>query len=519
MGLGAGEDLGDVAKGAAMGAGSGALLGPAVSYVADKVTPTAAEAAEKLRNIARTRALKTVMIQKDLKKIPLERQKQIADVALDSGTISPFDNAEDLQPKFAAAAEDAGESIGTILGDIDNRMAAKAGLPDGRLGTIRKAVAERRGADAERVATTNATEKERVTSELEADDFRRRLEGIRQQSAKDSVASRLEQDAADYDMIKEVGNIEMATTDAELKALADKLPPGPKRSAAIRELVERRVLTPRIKPRPVKPAAVASPAPESEILKDLGVPMKDAVAMLRREVTPLFDDPALASQQKEVARLIAGYERQAARGVTLQKASDFKSSLQDTINNFVDTPASHRARLNTQRVLDDFVEGQVLKQSGPDALREYVNEKLKYGAFKQLENRGKEAIDRNAGNSAVSLRDHGVAGTVALGAQNAGPAKQTALAMVAAVANKQLRERGSSAAAVYSDRLSKYLRAAPSTRSPAMNYMLEEYGPTLRAFAARGPAAAATAYYLMSQKDQRFRELDEKAQQEVSQSP
>lgn len=516
MGFGAGEGLGDMASGAMTGAVGGAVAGPIVTKVAEKVTPTAADMANKLREIARTRALKTVMIQKDLKKIPLERQKQIADVALDSGTIEPWNNADDLLPKYEAARKDAGETIGTILGDIDNEMAAKAGLPDGKLATVRRAVAERRQADAERVASANAAEKGRAAAEREAEELRQAVAAEKQRAAKAFYSSQLEQEASVLDGMRESGNIRPLRTDAELQALVEKQPPGPQRSKAIRDLVERRVLTPNIRPRPIQPAAVAAPAPESEILKDLGVPMKDAVAMLRREVVPLFDDPALSTQAAEIERLIAGYENQAARGVTLQKAADFKSSLQDTINNFADTPASQKARLNTQRVIDDFVEGQVLRQAGPDALREYVNEKLKYGAFAQLAARGKEAVDRNAGNRAVSLTDHGVGGTAALSASDQPWGIRAAIGAAASFANKQVRERGSSTAAVYADRLSKYLRSPEANRSPAVNFMLEEYGPTLRAFAARGPAAAATAYYLMSQRDQRFRELDEQAQKEVT---
>lgn len=553
MGVGAGDGLGDLAKGAAMGAASGAALGPATEWLAEKVTPTAADLANKLRETARTRALKTVMIQKDLKKIPLERQRQIADVALDSGTIEPFDNATDLHPKFEAARAEAGEDIGSTLGGIDDEMAAKVGLPDGRLGTIRNAVAERRAANKEWMDADAAVQFDRAAEAKDAEEMRQAVAAERMKAAKESMASQLESKAGAYDSAREAGNVRPLRTDAELQALAEKLPPGPERSAAIRELVERRVLAPmkpaaapssgrkvptldevkaiadRIPPGPERADAIRElmaskaappeplePATEDEILDGLGVPMKDAVAMLKREVLPLFDDPALASQAKEVKRLIAGYEDHAARGVTLQKASSFKSNLQKTISKFDETPASQQARLNTQRVLDDFVEGQVLKHAGPDALREYVDSKAKYGAFAELQKHAKEAMDRNAGNRAVSLTDHGVAGTVVVANPEATGTWKAALAAGSAFANKQLRERGSSAAAVYADRLSKYLRAAPNTRSPTMNYMLEEYGPTLRAFAARGPAAAATAYYLMSQKDQRFRELDEKAQQEVA---
>lgn len=557
MGAGVGEGLKDVATGAAMGGASGAVLGPAVSWVADKVTPTAADLANKLRTEARERALKTVMIQKDLKKIPLERQQQIADVALDSGTISPFDNAANLEPKFEAARHEAGEALGETLGKIDNAMAAKAGLPDGKLGTLREAVSGRRAADAERVATETAVARERAAATKDAEEMRQLVAAERLKSAKESVASRLESKAEAYDAAREAGNIRVLNSDAELQALAEKLPPGPERSAAIRKLVERRVLAPmkvrtaptgqmkvpsmdevkaiadRLPPGPervealralmaakAQPPKIPNPAPESEILKDLGVPMKDAVSMLRREVVPLFDDPALATQAAEIERLLAGYEEQAARGVTLQKVADFKTNLQKTISKFDETPASQQARLNTQRVLDDFVEGQVLRNAGADDLRAYKDAKVKYGAFAELQKRAKEAMDRNAGNRAVSLTDHGVAGTVVLAQPEASGGWKATMAATSAFINKQARERGSSAAAVYADRLSKYLRAAPNTRSPAMNFMLEEYGPTLRAFAARGPAAAATAYYLMSQKDQRFRELDEKAQQEmVSQSP
>ena len=562
MGLGAGEDLGDVAKGAAMGAGSGALLGPAVSYLADKVTPTAAEAAEKLRNIARTRALKTVMIQKDLKKIPLEQQQKIADYALDSGAIEPWDNAANLAPKFQAAKDDAGEGIGAILGGIDDDMAAKAGLPDGRLSTIRKEVAERRASDKEWVDADAALQQERAAAAREAEELQRSVAEARQRSGKEFMQRQLEDDATSYDMIKEVGNIEMATTDAQLKALADKLPPGPERSAAIRALVERRILsapfnprttpagTPRVltmdelraiassvppgtaraaairdamakKAQATQPPESLAPATEDEILEGLGVPMKDAISMIRRDVLPLFDDPALARQQSELRRLLDGYEAQAARGVSLKKAASFKSNLQKTISRFSDTPAAQEARLNAQRVLDDFVEGQVLKQTNsPDALREYVDLKGKYGAFKELSKRAKEAIDRDTGNRAISPSDYGAVGSSLIAGSTAAAVLPSSMVpyvtIGAGVLHNQVRRRGSSTAAFYSDRLSKYLRAAPSERSPAMNFMLEEYGPTLRAFAARGPAAAATAYYLMSQKDQRFRELDEQAQKEVT---
>jgi hypothetical protein len=179
-----------------------------------------------------------------------------------------------------------------------------------------------------------------------------------------------------------------------------------------------------------------------------------ALKDIRTDILPKFDDPAFESQKAQLEKLLAGYDEKAAQGpITFEQARKWKTNLQKTISKFTDTPIAQQAKADLQRAIDDHIESQLGKVAGADVLAQYQEAKRLYGSFAEASKAGKKALNRQLGNRSVSLTDYltgigGAAAGVATG--NVAP---VILGGVATLANKILRERGSSAFAIAADKL------------------------------------------------------------------
>lgn len=399
--------LAHVGLGAALGAGGNALVG-AGGAAGKKLVSAAAEGLEDtsvkeaIGKFSRERMLKAAgFIQSDLGKVELGRQQQIADDILALGRAGKF-KAGDKVESVVAAVNDAKKEAGALNGDI---LRSVDELVGGAGPQVREAAKQ-----------AKATIRSQLEEEMQQAANRTRL-GLKPQGANG----------------ERLADILAMTNEKKGAALSSAVK---KQQKALDSLAEE---------------VFAATKPQAQV----GFDMQSAISDLRKKLLPQFSDPAFEPQQKQLERLIAGYEKKAGEGVSFREAAAMKSNLQRTISKFADTPIAQQAKVDVQRILDDAIETQMGKVAGPDVLTKYQEAKRLYGSFAEAAKAGKKGINRQLGNRSVSLTDHlvGIGGTVASVAT--GNIAPVLLGGASAIANKIMRERGSSALALVADKLSR----------------------------------------------------------------
>lgn len=145
-----------------------------------------------------------------------------------------------------------------------------------------------------------------------------------------------------------------------------------------------------------------------------------------------------------------------------------------------------------ERFLNDQLEGAV--DASGDQLPALQVAKGDYGAASKAELLAEKGASRGFANQGFGLGDK----TAAIGGMQAMGPK----GMLVGALNKLTRERGQSAVAVTMDKLSQLATHDPGS--------LGHYAGVIANASARGPAALAVTHFLLSQKNQDYREMTDK---------
>jgi hypothetical protein len=156
------------------------------------------------------------------------------------------------------------------------------------------------------------------------------------------------------------------------------------------------------------------------------------------------------------------------------------------------TTAETLAKKQSERVIDGMIKEAVPAEQ--HAALDAANSSFGLGA--EAEKLARVGASRYRASNGFSLGDKIAA---AVGGGLFGPK-----GMAIGLANKAIRERGQSTAAVGLDKLSQMLTAAPE--------MFGSYGPALKEAAAKGSNSLAVHNYLLSQRDPKYREMLENLQ-------
>lgn len=542
----------DIPAGAAVGLVGGTVVGPVAAKLAETTIPKAQAVGQWLKKQAEERALKTVMIQKDIQKIAPEKQLEMGRAMLELGTIRPFKTAEGLRPGFEAAGEKVGEEIGALRRAADVELARKQGLQEGTLREVRQAVAERVAADREQVAAATAQR----DAAVKANEAAVREQVAELEAAKETLAAKLkntvevvegkraprlseaQREAIAVGAVPVEEAAQAPFTPASVpEAIALKGQPAAKKAKEIDRLATEMLASAderieaaspvsiyggRVTARPVEEypeavraafaaegkardkaiASVASggvldaPEPRSitELREGVGIDLAEAARRIREQILPKYQAPGLESAARQVARLADAYEREAERGVNIEQANVFKNKLDKTVTKwFVPQGAKqtvlNEARKDVRNVLRDFVDENALAQLPEEQGQLYLKRKKQYEAVMRFLEATPSAMARDLGNRVVGMSEQ-LRGIQAaeLGLGAMG------IAAVQAV-GRQARQRGASTSAYYGDRVSQYIA--------------QKYGQDAVNRGVSGGVSAAAQYYRLSQQDPTFRKLDE----------
>lgn len=542
----------DIPSGWTLGFAGGMLVGPAAAKAVEATIPKAQAVGQWLKKQAEERALKTVMIQKDIQKIAPEKQLEMGRSMLELEAIKPFRTAEGLRPGFEKAQEKVGEELGALRRAADVELAQKQGLEEGTIQEVRQAISQRVAADRQQVAAAAAQREAAIKSNEAA--IREQVAEL--EAAKETLAAKLKNtvEVAEGKRppgISEARREAIATgaVPAEEAAQAPFPPlavpeaaslkgqPSSKQAKEIDKLATEMLASAderveaaspvsiyggRITARPVQEypeyvraafaaegksrdkaiSSVASggvleaPEPRSiaELRAGVGVDLAEAARRIREQVLPKYQAPGLESAARQVSRLADAYEREASRGANIEQANVFKNKLDKTVTKwFVPQGAKqtvlNEARKDVRNVLRDFVDENTLAQLPKEQGQLYLKRKKQYEAVMRFLEATPSAMARDLGNRVVGMSEQ-LRGIQAaeLGLGAMG------IAAVQAV-GRQARQRGSSTMAYYGDRVSQYLA--------------QKYGQDAVNRGVSGGLNAATQYYRLSQQDPTFRQLDE----------
>lgn len=177
---------------------------------------------------------------------------------------------------------------------------------------------------------------------------------------------------------------------------------------------------------------------------------------------------------------------------TLNELNQLGNSIGSKAYNAPTTTAATTAKKSSERAVDELI-----KEAVPEVQHGALNAaNSDFGMAAEAQKMARVGAARYKSSQGFSLGDK-LASGVGLGV--AGP-----WGLAAGVANKVVRERGQSAAAVGLDKLSSLLQAAPEA--------FGSYGPLLKQAADRGSNSLAVQHYLLSQRDPQYREHLEKLQ-------
>lgn len=261
------------------------------------------------------------------------------------------------------------------------------------------------------------------------------------------------------------------------------------------------------------------------------------VKRAREEVlAPLLDDPAVAPEAKQLADLLDDYGGLPVGSVGFEKANRMKGNLQSKINwgnqwNDAKANIPNELKMKLQHIFLEEVDDQLgdafgsMGQPGKQIRDAFKEVKRRYGIHAQSLDKARMGMAREAGNDFVSGKDMMIgSGVSGGGAAAAFASGSPGLAMasiglggVAALANKLLRERGASTAAVGASKLASTLESIATSRPtqwlakvPAQQ--LERYAGPLASAALRGPQALSATIFALSQQDPDFRAMQQNAQ-------
>lgn len=542
----------DIPAGAAVGLVGGTVVGPVAAKLAETTIPKAQAVGQWLKKQAGERALKTVMIQKDIQKIAPEKQLEMGRAMLELGTIRPFKTAEGLRPGFEAAQEKIGQELGALRQTADLELAKKQGLQEGTLREVRQAVAERVAADREQVAAATAQREAAV----KANEAAVREQVAELEAAKETLAAKLKNtvEVAEGKRAPRLSEaqreaIAAGAVPAEEAAQAPFTPlsvpevialkgqPAAKQAKEIDRIATGMLASAderieaaspvsiyggRVTARPVEEypeavraafaaegkardkaiASVASgglldaPEPRSitELREGVGIDLAEAARRIREQVLPRYEAPGLEAAARQVAKLADAYEREAARGVNIEQANVFKNKLDKTVTKwFVPEGAKqtvlNEARKDVRNVLRDFVDENAIAQLPEEQGQLYLKRKKQYEAVMRFLEATPSAMARDLGNRVVGMSEQ-------LRGIQAAQLGLGAMGIAAAQAiGRQARQRGASTSAYYGDRVSQYLA--------------QKYGQDAVTRGVSGGVNAAAQYYRLSQQDPTFRKLDE----------
>jgi len=152
--------------------------------------------------------------------------------------------------------------------------------------------------------------------------------------------------------------------------------------------------------------------------------------------------------------------------------------------------ATNKAKM----IISNQMENAVEKSGADELLSKYRDLKSKYGSAALAEEVAEKLTSRQAKNRTFSLTDYGsaAAGVVSQGPRGA----------AFGLANKVLRERGSSAVAVGADKLSQTLRRNPTK--------FGKYSETLIKAVEKGPTSVGATHYILWKNDPEYRETVER---------
>lgn len=257
--------------------------------------------------------------------------------------------------------------------------------------------------------------------------------------------------------------------------------------------------------------------------------MKPFVTRARQTIlAPIENDPAMANEAAQLSALLDGYEKVGPVG--FEEANQMKANLQQKINwgnrwNDARADIPNDIKIALQGIFLDEVDNQMgdtfsrMGQPGQRLRDAFKEIKRRYGILAEASDKARQGLARDEASN-FKFADRALGGAVAGGgimpaliSGNPGMALGSlALGGAAAIGNKLFRERGASTLAAGANKLADVLQMASGSRATQWlakvpTDALQQYAGPLVSAAARGPQALATALYVMSQQDPKFRDL------------
>lgn len=154
-------------------------------------------------------------------------------------------------------------------------------------------------------------------------------------------------------------------------------------------------------------------------------------------------------------------------------------------------------------VVRDELDTQIVSHMAPGSGPAFQGLKKLYGQLADAERVAEHGIERLGGNASFGLRDLGIGAAAGLGHGN------PVTGVVAAIANKVMRERGQAVIARLADSIAKSPRLSVAATSfgqrlPGAVPLLGRFGPVLQRAYQSGPAVALATHMTLAQADPEY---------------
>lgn len=199
---------------------------------------------------------------------------------------------------------------------------------------------------------------------------------------------------------------------------------------------------------------------------ETGFNMNKVVERGRTLLTKLEEDPALATEARQIKKMLDGYEKVAensTEGVTFAEAKRFDTNLRNIIKDKNITVTKRNYLADLRGIFRDEIGSQIKEVAGEEVSSAFESAMQKYGSFAEATKFGKQGLKRLAGNRMFSLTDYmSGAGLASL----AGGPLGIATGALGALGNKLFRERGPGVMAEMAQKIAD---------SPALEFMGESF--------------------------------------------
>lgn len=204
--------------------------------------------------------------------------------------------------------------------------------------------------------------------------------------------------------------------------------------------------------------------------------MEPFLAQVDAEIlAPIRGDPVVARELAEIDRIVQGYRElaQAKGGLSFAEANALKSRLQkmgiNWGNFFSESSPSENAqqfKVHLQNLFLNAIDGQIDDAAGESIGAAFRLAKRQYGTMTEALDKARQGRARMEGNKAFSLTDYMLLGSGITGTMATGDARSAAGGVALGLANKLVRERGSSALAVGGRAIGDVTERAAATMGP-----------------------------------------------------